>query len=242
MANEAVATVEAGAEAPGRRQAWVRAGAGISLILVLLGALSVLERGQRAEPLAKSEPAPQRAQTPGPAPNIVTEAREPLIGTAVALPAREEALPVALKADGVVAEPAPEESAAPEIAAQGQRQADAPPPTAANADALEAGAKARPVEARAAAPEPDAVEPPVRADKPAAQLQAAQGGFLVQLGVFGVGSNAASLHAELERLGVPARLETRVVAGPFATRKAADEASEKLVRAGLVKGMVVKAR
>lgn len=73
-------------------------------------------------------------------------------------------------------------------------------------------------------------------------MQAGQGGFLVQLGVFGVPGNAESLYAELQRLGVPARLETRVVAGPFANRKAADEASERLVRAGVAKGMVVKSR
>ncbi|MCB1887667.1 MAG: SPOR domain-containing protein, partial [Rhodocyclaceae bacterium] len=75
-----------------------------------------------------------------------------------------------------------------------------------------------------------------------ARIASTKGGFLVQLGVFGVSGNAEALFAELKKQGVPARLETRVVAGPFPNRKSAEAARERLARAGLAKGIVVQSR
>ncbi|MCB1888531.1 MAG: hypothetical protein KDH20_13070, partial [Rhodocyclaceae bacterium] len=104
---------------------WLRIGGGLTLISVLLALLALLDDRQA--------PAPDEADPPGlpassePAPNIVTEAREPLIGTAVALPEPQSPVPAVAEAEpGVsavpVSEPAPEGSAAPEVVAPVARQ------------------------------------------------------------------------------------------------------------------------
>ncbi|WP_341675177.1 SPOR domain-containing protein [Niveibacterium sp. SC-1] len=67
---------------------------------------------------------------------------------------------------------------------------------------------------------------------------AASKGFLIQLGVFKDAANAQSIVHEAKAAGVGARTETvgaltRVRAGPFPTRDAADAAVAKLRKAGL---------
>ena len=63
---------------------------------------------------------------------------------------------------------------------------------------------------------------------------------LLQLGVFSTPENAQALYEDLRQRGIPARLETRVVAGPFADKAAAEAARRKLLSAGLSKGIVVR--
>jgi DedD protein len=63
-------------------------------------------------------------------------------------------------------------------------------------------------------------------------------GFVVQLGVFKDSANAASVKAKAKAQGYSAYLEsfgdkTRVRAGPFSSREAADAAAAKLRKAGL---------
>ena len=238
----------------GQWAVWKRIGAGVSLIAVLLAALALLDDRGAPPP---SEPPKSGAATPAgpaamPAPTVVTEAREPLIGAAVAVPEKEAAVPALLAttaepaapAPAVASEAVPEGSAAPEIAPPAARQADAPPPSESNAEAVAQGAGAAASKTAKAAAEPDDT-PPAKRARPtpeAAQLAATKGGYLLQLGVFGVSGNAEAMYAELQRQGVPARLETRVVAGPFPNRKSAEEARERLARAGLVKGIVVPPR
>jgi len=67
---------------------------------------------------------------------------------------------------------------------------------------------------------------------------AAAKGYLIQLGVFKDAANAQSIVHEAKSVGVGARVETtgtltRVRAGPFPTREAADAAIAKLRKAGL---------
>jgi len=70
------------------------------------------------------------------------------------------------------------------------------------------------------------------------QTASASKGFLIQLGVFKDAANAQSIVHEAKSAGVGARVETtgtltRVRAGPFPTREAADAAIAKLRKAGL---------
>ncbi|MCX9155141.1 SPOR domain-containing protein [Niveibacterium sp. 24ML] len=69
-------------------------------------------------------------------------------------------------------------------------------------------------------------------------LAADASGYVVQLGVFKDANNAASVKGKAKAQGVSAYAEnlgdkTRVRAGPFATREAADAAAAKLRKAGL---------
>lgn len=90
-------------------------------------------------------------------------------------------------------------------------------------------------------PPPHAARPP--SGTPAAELPAAAGkGYLVQLGVFASLENAEGLRARLEGLGIPARLESRVVVGPFPDQAAARAAQARLREAGQNAGLIVPPR
>jgi cell division protein FtsN len=70
------------------------------------------------------------------------------------------------------------------------------------------------------------------------------GQFGVQMGVFKIATNAEKLRAQMELNDIPVVLEkhpteTRVLAGPFATRVAAENARARLGELGLGKGMLV---
>ena len=57
-------------------------------------------------------------------------------------------------------------------------------------------------------------------------------GYSVQMGVFNTYANADALLAKLKERGVPAYTETRVVVGPFRTRKEAAKAAAALKELG----------
>jgi DedD protein len=86
----------------------------------------------------------------------------------------------------------------------------------------------------ASADKPALPEPVVLVSKPA--------GPVLQLGVFGAQDNAERLREELARQGFPARVESRVVLGPFPDRAAAEAAQAALKRAGQGGGIVVPPR
>ena len=167
----------------------------------------------------------------------MSEPAEPLITTAIAVPGKEEAIDAALASDPPAV--VPESSAAPEIVAAEARQADEPPLTAVAAASVEADDSPRLV-LHSAPSEPDSA--PAGAAPPPAKPAKPGKGFLLQLGVFGDTGNAQALYEELRRQGLAARLETRVVAGPFNSRKSAEAARERLARAGLARGLVVSER
>jgi DedD protein len=110
-------------------------------------------------------------------------------------------------------------------------------------------------------PRAEAPKPPAKADAVVRAAPAAQGadakraeailnaeGFVVQLGVFADRENAKKLEARLAKAGVKHYTEsvavaggdqTRVRAGPYATREAADQAREQLKGIGLAPGPVI---
>jgi DedD protein len=80
------------------------------------------------------------------------------------------------------------------------------------------------------------------ASRPLTQAVEAARQYLFQLGVFNNTANAEELRARLTLAGIPAVLETRVQAGPFASRKEADDARKKLVELDMQPGPIVAAK
>lgn len=70
----------------------------------------------------------------------------------------------------------------------------------------------------------------------------AKSGFGLQLGVFRDPGNAEELRAKLEQNGIPAFIEARVQAGPFASRAEADLARGKLKALGITEGLLITRR
>ncbi|PKO83723.1 MAG: hypothetical protein CVU17_06455 [Betaproteobacteria bacterium HGW-Betaproteobacteria-11] len=67
----------------------------------------------------------------------------------------------------------------------------------------------------------------------------AAGRFGLQLGVFDTPANAEMLRRKLEQGGVPVFIETRVQAGPFATRAEADAARVRLKALGIADSILL---
>lgn len=80
-----------------------------------------------------------------------------------------------------------------------------------------------------AAGRPDTAAPPAAAHH-----------FLLQVGVFNNPLNAEELAARLREAGIPVHIETRVQAGPFATRAEVDAARAKLKSMGIDDGILVR--
>lgn len=116
------------------------------------------------------------------------------------------------------------------------------------ADEQRAGAMPSEAQAPAAAEMPAApATASPGAENPSAMPQSAMpaplpDGYLVQLGVFGAMENAEALRASIAALGLPVRIEGRVVVGPFRDKAAADAAQGKLRREGVAVGFVVPPR
>ena len=64
--------------------------------------------------------------------------------------------------------------------------------------------------------------------------------LLIQVGVFSNHTNAEELVTKLQEAGIPARIESHVQVGPFASRAEADAARSKLKAMGLDEGMLVR--
>lgn len=74
---------------------------------------------------------------------------------------------------------------------------------------------------------------------PPAAAAAVGAGYLVQLGVFADPANALKLYEQAAAVGQPARIQSRVVLGPFADRPAAERARKALQAAGARPGVVI---
>ncbi|MCB1960143.1 MAG: SPOR domain-containing protein [Rhodocyclaceae bacterium] len=200
------------------------------LIVILLLALGWFERSQAPAP----KPAPVLAEAPPPPTD--------------ALPPGAPPMPTAAEVEAMIAaqagEPPPGEMAsaeltsAPVLVEAAERVDDAPPPAAGQPRLVLKGEPAVPAPKPASTPAQTATKKP--ADPPAASV--ASGDYLVQLGVFSAPGNAETLAGKLDALGVPTHIQSRVVVGPFADRAAADAARDKIQRAGLAKGLVVRQR
>ncbi|MCB1914922.1 MAG: SPOR domain-containing protein [Rhodocyclaceae bacterium] len=222
------------------RQAWIRVGAGASLILILLGVLAVLEPSPPMPPgeAAPAEPGAAGGDAGGAegAATVVSTPREPLIGTAIAVPGDVPEIAAAAVIDEATVPP--EESSAPEKIASEDRGSGAMPEAPHDAAATAGSGRGDGSAAADGGRDVAAAAAPVPVAAPAAQ----GGRLLLQLGVFRIEGNAEALLAQVRKLGVPARLEARVVAGPFADRDALDAAHRQLRQAGLGEGIVVRAR
>ncbi|NMG35065.1 hypothetical protein GRF61_11490 [Azoarcus sp. TTM-91] len=195
--------------APERKQALIRAGAAVGLAMLLFVGLLVAEDGK---PLVPPKAVEKPAAAAASAPAAGSE------GPAAA--AQPPAIDVETPAVAAVVAGAP--AAAPGGALPELAPAHTPPAPS-------------PVVAPAPAPVPAAAVARAPA-KPAAALP---DGFQVQLGVFGDAANADALRQELARRGLPARVETRVVLGPYKDRHAAEAAQAAVRRDGHGPGVIV---
>ncbi|WP_018151057.1 SPOR domain-containing protein [Leeia oryzae] len=102
-----------------------------------------------------------------------------------------------------------------------------------------AGPLAQPTAAPASPPatKPTATAPATPQTVPATKAPALQGSviqsYTVQAGVFGQYDNAAMLYQKLRDQGIPAKLESRVIIGPFKDKAAAAAAVRELQALGI---------
>jgi DedD protein len=214
---------EAPEDAGLRRQLLMRASVAASLIVLLLAGLAIYDR---------------MVATPPSAPLVQAPPAAPAASPAEAPPA--EALP------GGDAPSEPELAAAPELAPPGQRKADDAPEPSRGAPRLVLQGEVQPPPAPSQpsdadrAPEPQDRAAPAEAPHPLEPAPAQTGkGYLLQVGVFTSLDNAEALRARLEGLGIPARMESRVVMGPFPNQAAARAAQARLREAGQSPGLIV---
>lgn len=173
---------------------------------------------------APASPAP--VSTPAPAP--VTTAKS--VATPVAPVAEQHAVAAAAKTPTPSAAPnVTQEPIAPPIASETKTAEVAP-------SVPEAVKPAAPTRSKTAAKQSTA-------KKPSASNHASEQ-FAVQMGVFKVIDNAEKLRAKMALSDIPVLFEkqateTRVLAGPFATRAQALQARDDMEKSGLGKGMLV---
>ncbi len=202
---------------------------------------------------APTEPEPQPpvegSSTPPPLPTgdkgdrLVERTRKPV----------EETRPVLRPgSQGVVAAPAAEPArkrdaapaaVAPAVApvAQATQPRGVAVPSAAPSTATPASTPAT-APAAVAAPAPAAAVPAPVAVVKAPVASETQGGYAVQVGVFGTAAQAEALRSRLSAAGIPAQLETRVVVGPFNDRRDAVAAQNRLQDKGFSAGELIPFR
>lgn len=223
--------------------------AGVAIV-GLLGGLAVFDSlnrpGQSAMPPMASAPAEPVEEAKKP------EAEKPLEAKAEEKAATEDTAKVDAR------ETVPEKTETP-IAAPGaekpQKMAKAvTPPATARPAAIK---PPEPVAAPAAKPDarreiarvmPESTRPPRTAtapdhappSRPLTQAAETARRFLVQVGVFSNHANAEELVGKLNEAGIPARIESHVQIGPFASRAEVDAARAKLKSLGMDDGMLVR--
>ncbi|MCU0897035.1 MAG: SPOR domain-containing protein [Burkholderiales bacterium] len=158
--------------------------------------------------------------------------------------------PAAAKPATEAAQPKPDEKASDRTAADAKPAGVIDPAAKALRDTGPKKPAEKPVEKAAEKPAPvasdKAAEPPKEAERAAAALA---GGYAVTVGTFASQDNVKQLQAKLTAEGLKSYTEpvtvagaqqTRVRAGPFPTREAADKAREKLTAMGLKPGSVAQ--
>ncbi len=209
-----------------RRKAFIRLVVAGVVTAAALAALWWLDKG--GEPAKKAPGKP-------PSPIVTAPAQSP----AAPLPAEDAASSEATEKLAATTPPPP-----PVVDAQPAQTGSAAPPVkpAAPTVAKQApAASVKPVQATSAPAQTTAATQPVQATGPAPQgvtpAHSPTGGFIVQLGVFADPVNARELVERLNKIGVKARMETRVQVGPFRNREEAEKARAEIARLG-VKGVV----
>ncbi|MCE2948031.1 MAG: SPOR domain-containing protein [bacterium] len=190
-----------------------------------------------ARPAAPAPPA-KASGTVGSAPPAATDAAAAPASARPAAPAPSSATPADQKIElAGAARPAPD-AVAPSAAMAADARA------AADKAAEARAAAARAAEAKAA--ETKAVE--ARSVDP---KDAEAKNFVIQLGAFSEVNRAKDRHAQLVKAGIKSYTEviktptgdkTRVRAGPFPTRQAAEQANERVKALGMTDGIVVPRR
>ncbi len=188
--------------------------------------------GLPAAPASSAAPSP----SPAPAPATAAPARSPTPAPSSATPADQK-----IEVAGALRPPSDGAGAVAGTAADAR-------------NAAEVAAAARAAEAKAAT---EARAVPTRgADAKGSEAKAIPGdaeakNFVIQLGAFAEVNRAKDRHAQLLKAGVKAYTEviktptgdkTRVRAGPFPTREAAEQANERLKGLGMTDGIVVPRR
>jgi len=222
-----------------------RAGAATAAIALLGIGLIVTEDDALAPPPAAASAPGATGTTVGAPASAVPEAApaarpdEPVSGSAQAPGAsderppdgsREAPEPEAPIGGGLADGAADDETSAVEAAVSGTPTSETRAETGPSLAILAAPRQRMPGEIRAATP-----VPPAAADSARALAR----GYIVQLGVFADPGNADSLSRELAAQGYPARLQSRVVLGPFPDRQAAKAAAESLRRERALDGIIV---
>lgn len=203
------------------------------VILGLLGGLAIFETLNRPQTTAM----PKMATVPSENPPVTVE------------PVKlEEQTTVEEKKEEVVAEAVPE------------RSEDASPPTdkPLTMPAAPRATSIKPSPPATTYPKPDARQDTVKAipersapvaaqapasassSRPLAQVVEGAKRFLMQVGVFSNHANAEELMNKLQAAGIPARIESRVQVGPFATRAEVDAARAKLKSMGIDDVLLVR--
>lgn len=220
-----------------RNAALLRAGVAVAAAIALLVGALALEEKRAPEAAATAAVAPAaKPATPEVAP-VPPQAAAPAPVAPPPAVAEAPAVKAAPENPAPIAAPSPASpEPTPAIAVVAPQMPTPPvvvPPTV---GAVEPPPVAR-LEPRAAAPAPQALP-----HFPASAAMPAKDGYLLQLGVFGNPANAGTLQAELAAKGLPARVESRVVLGPFPDRKALDAAQRRLKQEKRMEGVVVPPR
>ncbi|HTY02625.1 MAG TPA: SPOR domain-containing protein [Rhodocyclaceae bacterium] len=177
------------------------------------------------------------------------EPRPPTQDIQIRIPSQDAGIAARILPNHPTATPLP--PAPPDSAAEAKPEA---PAEAAPKPAEEAKPAEKPADQPVAKPAEKAAEKPVAkpaekpAEKPAAKAEANAEQWIVQLGAYRDSANVKQLTAKLKQLGVPSQTEnfdsaqgarTRVRAGPFKSREAAEQAQAKIRKIG-VTGKVVQ--
>lgn len=223
-----------------RNKLLVRVGVAVVLIVALIVALALFEETQKvAEPEApgvSSSVVPPVTPMPGGANQASGSIQPPATDSRVETPAEPErtAAPVAAKpAVPEKTESAPEDSHPRLVVGRGGEPS---PPHKAQPAPPSPGRGSAPEQA----PREPVAETPVKPVKPEASVSGkASNGFILQVGVFSNLSNAEDLRRRLADAGIPAHIEARVQAGPFASQAEAVAAQQKLRALGMEPGMLI---
>lgn len=247
-----------------RRQLWVRALVACGLIGVLLGGLAVFDRISRPQdppdadiptrPIAPARvPEPPKETTPEAIPGS-SEVKVPPAEVAQNQKDAEGKAPTEAGPDapasnkaGAAATPPASAGAAssgtirkpPQVRERvvAEPEGTAPIPIARSEAAAPRGEIAeetRPVGRKGPRPDPEAEAP--RSSGASSVLTR---GFGVHMGIFADMLRAEELRERLARAGIPARVEVRVVVGPYADRHSAQQAQEHLKGKGFTPGQVI---
>ncbi|SMB22819.1 putative Sporulation related protein [Sterolibacterium denitrificans] len=240
-----------------KRHLLLRAGIAALLIAVLLAGLMLFDEANTPKPksadtadnLAEAPTRPTRSNMPPPStaglqvPPLTEDAAAGAVDVEKATEAEEAG-------EAKAADVVEETSAAPEFSTPPERPLTKPatarlatlrPQAAGMPEQVQPGLRseasrelkrqARPALAPASASRP--------LSQAAARATTAGKGYLLQLGVFNNLTHAEELRAKLELNGIPAQIEARVQAGPYASREEAEQMRGKLRQLGLEEAVLV---